>query len=147
MAVAVAGLMLVGCGGADLIADQLEGQLEIDEGAFQPGSSASDNAKASLVVEGETYVWEKNDWTTCTIGGALPVWVGFQTTELNWDGDWVQFIDRGDGGINFSAYLAGVEYSGTGSGEADEIRSDGFSYTGDMGVDGQSVDVSLDVTC
>lgn len=145
--VVVVGLAIGGCGGADLIIDQMDDQVALDEGAVQPGSDASDNAMATLVVDGETYVWEKNDWTTCTIDGLTPVWVGFQNTEHNWDDDWFQFIDRGDGGINFSAYLDGEEYGGTGSGEADEIRSDGFTYTGDMTVDGESVDVSLDVTC
>lgn len=58
-----------------------------------------------------------------------------------------QFIDRGDGGINFSAMFEGEEYSNTGSGSADEIRSDGFSYTGEMGTGGGVVDVELEVSC
>lgn len=61
--------------------------------------------------------------------------------------DWVLFIDRGDGGINFSAVLGGEQYSGTGSGEADEITSNGFTYTGTMSHDGDRIDASLEVTC
>ena len=137
-------LVIAACGG---VADLATGQLALDESAFEPNAGVSDNAMATLVVDGTTYTFEKNEWTTCTIGGALPVWVGFQLAEHNWDDDWFQFIDRGDGGLNFSAYLDGEEYSGTGSGEADEIRSDGFTYTGDMGVSGEQVDVSLEVTC
>lgn len=38
----------------------------------------------------------------------------------------------GDGGINFSTFLGGEEYTGTGSGEADEIADTGFSCTGTM---------------
>lgn len=142
-AITAMALALAACGSLP----DVGGLAEIDEEAFEPGSSASENAMATLVVDGETYVWEKNEWTFCEIGGSLPVWVDFSKAEDKWSEDWVQFLDRGDGGINFSAYLGGEEYHGTGSGEADEIRSDGFSYTGDMGVNGEQVDVSLDVTC
>lgn len=141
--VTVVVMAVAACGGIPDVA----GLADIDEEDFEPGASASDNAMATLVVEDQTYVWEKNEWTYCEIGGNLPVWASFQQSEARLSDDWVQFIDRGDGGINFSAYLDGEEYSGTGSGEADEIRTDGFSYTGDMGVNGESVDVSLDVTC
>lgn len=123
------------------------GLADIDEEAFEPGAGVSDAAVATLIVGDTTYAWEKNDWTTCDIGGSFPVWVGFQTNESTASGDWVQFIDRGDGGINFSAYLNGEEYHGTGSGEADEIHSDGFSYTGEMTSSGEPIDVRLDVTC
>ncbi|HUG09119.1 MAG TPA: hypothetical protein VMP13_09550 [Acidimicrobiia bacterium] len=60
----------------------------------------------------------------------MPAWAHFQEDETTQTGNWVQFIDRGDGGINFSAVLDGEEYSGTGSGEADGITSDGFSTRG-----------------
>lgn len=141
VAVAVA-LVLAACGGLPDIGDL----AEVDEEAFEPGSNASDDAIATLVVAGDTHVWEKNDWTFCEIGGALPVWVSFQENESTASGDWVQFLQRDDG-INFSAVIDGGEYTGTGSGEADEIRSNGFSYTGEMGHEGESVEVSLDVTC
>lgn len=134
----VAVLALAGCGGVpDLI----------DEEALQAGPDVSEDARATLTVDGEVYEWDANEWTTCTIGGAMPVWAHFQSGETTQEDDWVQFIDRGDGGINFSAVLDGEEHSGTGSGEADEITGNGFTYTGTMNRGGQSVDVTLEVTC
>lgn len=133
-------LALAACGAADDLAG-------LDEEAFEPGSSASADARATLTVGSDVHEWEANEWTTCTLGGAMPAWAHFQEDETTQTGDWVQFIDRGDGGINFSAVLGGEEYSGTGSGEADEITSDGFVYTGTMGHAGDSIDVRLEVTC
>lgn len=133
-------LVLAACGG-------VTDMLDLDEEAFQPGSGVSDDARARLTVGSDVYEWEGNEWTTCTLGGAIPAWAHFQQDETTQTGDWVQFIDRGDGGINFSAVLGGEEFSGTGSGEADEITSDGFSYTGTMNHAGDSVDVRLEVTC
>lgn len=133
-------LVLAACGG-------VTDMLDLDEDAFQPGSGVSDDARARLTVGSDVYEWEGNEWTTCTLGGAMPVWAHFQEDETTQTGDWVQFIDRGDGGINFSAVLGGDEYAGTGSGEADEITSDGFSYTGTMSHAGDSLDVGLEVTC
>lgn len=119
----------------------------IDEEALQSGSDVSADARATLTIDGEVFEWEANESTTCTIGGAMPDWAHFQAGETTQAGDWVQFIDRGDGGINFSAVLDGDEYSGTGSGEADEITGNGFTYTGTMNTGGQNVDVELEVTC
>lgn len=133
-------LALAACGAAADVAG-------LDEEAFEPGSNVSADAQATLTVGSDVHQWEANEWTTCTLGGAMPVWVGFQEDETTQTGDWVQFIDRGDGGINFSAVLDGEEYSGTGSGEADEITSDGFVYTGTMSHAGEQVDVRLEVTC
>ncbi len=132
-------LALAACGGAT-------DEPNVED-AFGVGSSASEDARATLTVGSDLYEWAANEWTTCTLGGAMPVWAHFQEDETTQTGDWVQFIDRGDGGINLSAVLDGEEYSGTGSGEADEITSDGFVYTGTMGHAGQSVDVRLEVTC
>ena len=132
-------LTLAACGGS---ADEPNA-----EDAFEVGPNASEDARATLSVGSDVYEWEANEWTTCTLGGAMPVWAHFQEDETTQTGDWVQFIDRNDGGVNFSAVLDGEQYSGTGSGEADEITSDGFAYTGTMGHAGQSVDVRLEVTC
>lgn len=117
------------------------------EEAFQPGSNVSANAGATLTVGSDVYEWVGNDWATCTLGGAMPVWAHFQEDETTQTGNWVQFIDRGDGGINFSAVLNGEEYAGTGSGQADEITSDGLVYTGTMSHAGDLIDVRLEVTC
>lgn len=133
-------LALAACSGA-------EEDLGLEE-AFQPGSNVSEDARATLTVGSDVYEWEANEWTTCTLDGAMPVWAGFQEDETTQTGDWVQFIDRGDGGIHFSAVLDGEEYSGNGLGDgADEITSDGFVYTGRMAHAGDQVDVSLEVTC
>lgn len=133
-------LALAACGAAADMAG-------LDEEAFEPGSNASSDARATLTVGTDVHEWEANEWTTCTLDGAMPVWAHFQEDETTQTGNWVQFIDRGDGGINFSAVLDGEEYSGTGSGEADEVTSDGFVYTGTMGHAGAQVDVTLEVTC
>ncbi|MFP3882464.1 MAG: hypothetical protein ACLFRT_00055 [Actinomycetota bacterium] len=141
-------LVLAACGGdiSDAVGAVDSGPADGEE-AFESGSNASSDARATLTVGSDVHQWEANEWTTCTIGGGMPVWAHFQADETTQTGDWVQFIDRGDGGINFSAVLDGEEYAGTGSGEADEITSDGFVYSGTMGHDGEQVDVSLEVTC
>jgi hypothetical protein len=131
-------LTVAACGGGD--------DLGLEE-AFEPGANLSANAGATLTVGADVYEWEGNEWATCTLGGAMPVWAHFQENETTQTGNWVQFIDRGDGGINFSAVLDGEEYAGTGSGEADEINSDGFVYTGTMSHAGELIDVRLEVTC
>lgn len=91
-------------------------------------------------------VWRRNPEAAPTSVPARP-WSPVAATTVRPPQGAPEFIDRGDGGINFSAVLGGEEYSGTGSGEADEITSDGFVYTGTMGHVGQSVDVRLEVTC
>jgi len=106
-------LTLAACGGATDEPDM--------EDVIEVGSNASEDARATLTVGSDVHEWEANEWTTCILGGAMPVWAHFQEDETTQTGDWVQFIDRGGGGINFSAVLGGEEYSGTGSGEADEI--------------------------
>ncbi|HEX6220373.1 MAG TPA: hypothetical protein VF115_04720 [Acidimicrobiia bacterium] len=140
---AVVAVALSACGAVPDVGDL----ADTGDEAFEPGAGVSDSAKATLILNGTTYTWEKNDWTMCDIGGNVPVWVGFQQTEDRPGGDWFSFIDTGDDIINFSAFLDGGEYEGTGGGAADEIRSDGFSYTGDMTSGGEVLDVSLEVTC
>lgn len=107
------------------------------------------DASATLIVGDEVYTWTAEQMTVCEINGVFgPANADFGVPpSQGGGGPWFQFIDRGDGGINFSAVLEGAEYSGTGSGAADEIRSDGFSYTGEMGTGGESVDVELEVSC
>jgi hypothetical protein len=130
-----------------------------EDGSIDPGAAAnagsggsgdaaaSGDAMATLTVDGEVYRWTADQATLCLIGGTFPADAEFREAPQGEEGDWVQFLDRGDGGVNFSAVLGGEEYSGTGSGEADEIRSDGFTYTGTMNRDGQNLDVELEVTC
>ncbi|MGK2949266.1 MAG: hypothetical protein ACSLFP_11870 [Acidimicrobiales bacterium] len=102
---------------------------------------------ATLTVAGEPYSWSADKAVICNIGGTFPADAEFREVPRPGDGDWFQFLDRGDGGINFSAVLGGEEHSGTGAGEADEIRSDGFSFTGTLNRDGEVLDVELEVTC
>lgn len=134
-------LVLTACGG---IAELADAGLEED---FSPQPMASENAEAVLVVGGDAYTWEYNEWTICSVDGVFPAQASFQTGESTQSSDWVQFIDRDDGGINFSAYIAGEEYHGTGSGEADSITSTGFTYVGTMGYNGEDLETSLEVTC
>lgn len=100
------------------------------------------------MVDGEVYTWTADQMTGCTIDGVFPASADFGVPpSQGGEGPWVQFIDRGDGGINFSAVIDGEEYSGTGSGAAAEIRSDGFTYSGPMNRNGEVLDVELDVNC
>ena len=157
-------LALVGCGGgegatdADEVVDADgqssasgdsstggEGPTEGDDA--QEAADAGGSAGATLVVGDRTIEWAGNEWTYCEIGGLFPANVEFQVEEVKQEGDWFQFIDRGDGGVNFSAVLDGEEYGGTGSGKADEIRDDGFTYTGSLNRGGEVLDTSLDPTC
>lgn len=132
-------------GAGDSTAHSGEVSSEGGEGTANEGRSA---AMARLVVGDITYTWEGNEWTYCEIGGLFPANAEFQTEQDKRAGNWVQFIDRGDGGINFSAILEGEEYAGTGSGEgADEITSSGFTYTGTVNRGGQVLDASLEVSC
>lgn len=106
-------------------------------------------AMATLTVGDNVYTWTAEQMGTCEINGIFgPANAEFGVPpSQGGEGPWVQFIDRGDGGVNFSAVLEGEEYSGTGPGEADEIRSGGFTYTGDMGSGGERFEVELEVQC
>ena len=95
----------------------------------------------------DTYVFEGNEWTICDIGGLFPVNAEFQLQEVKRDGDWFQFIDRGDGSVNFSAVFDGEEYAGTGPGEADDVTESGFTYTGALNRGGVKLDTVLEVSC
>lgn len=123
------------------------GDASTDDGAEATADGTS-QAMATLVVGDDTYTWEGNQWTYCEIGGLFPANAEFQTEQDKRAGNWVQFIDRGDGGIHFSAILEGEEFAGTGSGEAaDEITSNGFTYTGTLNRGGETLDASLEVSC
>lgn len=158
LTVALLVLALVACGGGD--ADPDGGtDTPADAGdttAAPADTSASDDATtgsggsamATLTVGDDVYTWAAEDMGTCEINGIFPASADFGVPpSQGGEGPWVQFIDRGDGGVNFSALLEGEEYSGTGSGEADEIRSDGFTYTGNMGSGGEQYEVELEVQC
>lgn len=167
MAVFLVGLLMVlaACGGSTTaesgdVADAAttgDGGQDIDRG--QPGSSGSSSgggdgaatatsgASAMLAVGTETYAFAGNQWTYCEIGGLFPANAEFQTEQDKRAGNWVQFVDRGDGGVNFSAVLEGEEYSGTGSGEADEITSTGLTYTGRLNRGGEVLEAWLEVSC
>jgi hypothetical protein len=132
-------------GNDDASAGGSNGGADSDGGSTTGGGISQ--AAATLVVGSNTYTWEGNQWTYCEISGLFPASVEFQKEEIKYDGDWFQFLDRGDGGINFSAVLEGEEYSGTGSGEADEIFSNGFTYTGFLSSQGERYDVQLEVSC
>lgn len=135
-----AGLAESGDGGPSGAAD--------GQSVSEPNSDGSERpAAATLVVGDETYAWEGNQWTYCETDGIFPANAKFQDEATTQSGNWVQFIDRGDGGINFSAVLEGEEYTGTGSGEADEITDSGFTYTGDLNNRGESYDIRLEVSC
>jgi hypothetical protein len=129
-------------GATDTSAARIDEGIEVDQGS-------GGDATATLTVGDEVYTWAAEQMTVCEINGVFgPANADFGVPpSQGGTGPWVQFIDRGDGGINFSAVLEGAEYSGTGSGSADEIRSDGFSYTGTMGTDGENVEVELEVSC
>lgn len=146
--------VLAACGGDD--ADSAAGDDDLgnapgdtsavvgDDGAEASGGDAT----ATLTIGDEVYTWTADDTTRCVIDGIFPASADFGVPpSQGGQGPWVQFTDRGDGGIHFSAVIEGREYSGTGSGEADEIRSDGFSYTGMMGSEGERLDVELEVFC
>jgi hypothetical protein len=119
--------------------------------SVEPGGAGGDGdtgaAMATLVVGGETYSFEGNQWTYCEIGGLFPANAEFQTEQEKHSGAWVQFIDRGDGGIHFSALIDAEEYTGTGAGEADEITSNGLVYTGTLNRNGEVLEASLEVSC
>lgn len=83
----------------------------------------------------------------CYVDQNFPANGEFREAPPGDEGDWFQFLDRGDGGINFSAVLGGERYAGTGGGEADEIRADGFTYTGTLNRGGEIFDVELAVSC
>lgn len=151
-------LMLAACGGSDaessgdgsVSADGSGDAGGGDDGASgnQGGETTGADAMATLTLGDEVYTWTGEDMNVCSIGGIFPANADFGVPpSQGGQGPWVQFIDRGDGGINFSALIDGQEYSGTGSGEADEIRSDGFTYTGSMGGGGERFEVQLEVTC
>lgn len=138
-----------GNGSSDPSAD-VSGGGDVDD-RFDSGGTddgGASDATATLTVGADVYTWTGEQMNVCAIDGIFPANADFGVPpSQGGDGPWVQFIDRGDGGINFSAVLEGEEYSGTGSGEADEIRSDGFTYTGMMGSGGQRVEVELEVEC
>ncbi len=123
-----------------------DGSSSPDDGS-DPADGGTGAARATLVVGDETYTWEGNQWTYCEIGGLFPANAEFQTEPDKRSGNWVQFIDRRDGGINFSAILGGREFGGTGSGEADEITSNGFTFTGSLNNSGTVYDARLEVSC
>lgn len=117
-------------------------------GGDDAASGGSSQAVATLTIGDETHVFEGNQWTDCEIGGGfLAARAEFQQDESKQSGDWFQFLDREDGGINFSAVIDGEEYSGTGGGDADEITSNGFTYTGPMNRSGERLDTVLEVSC
>lgn len=149
-------VVLAACGGGDPQGGDAAQAEPVDPNGdvvdAQNGSApitGGDGAMARLVVAGEAYTWAAEQMTVCEIDGVFgPANADFGVSpSQGGSGPWVQFIDRGDGGINFSAVIDGVDHHGTGSGEADEIRADGFSYAGTMTRDGEIVDVALDVTC
>ena len=148
--------VLAACGGGDTqgggAADAEFPDPNGDVADTQNESSSvtgGDGSTARLEVAGEVYTWTAEEMTVCEINGIFgPANADFGVPpSQGGTGPWVQFIDRGDGGINFSAVIDGVDHYGTGSGEADDVRSDGFSYAGTMTRDGEVVDVELDVTC
>ena len=159
LAAALLMLALVACGGGDSDSDGGTGTptdagdptaAPADTGGSDEATTGDSGggAMATLTVGDEVYTWAAEDMGTCEIGGIFPANADFGVPpSQGGEGPWVQFLDRGDGGINFSAVLDGEEYSGTGSGEADEIRSDGFSYTGSMGRGGERIEVELEVQC
>ena len=141
--------LLAACGGGD--GD--DGDAAVDDAALDgetdgaEADPAGGDSMATLTVDGERYTWAADKMELCLIGGDFPVDAEFREVPRPGDGDWFQFFDRGDGGIHFSAILGGKEYSGTGAGEADEIRADGFTYTGNLNQDGAELDAELEVTC
>lgn len=146
--------LLAACGGGD--GD--DGDAAVDDAAVDDSAvdgetdgaeadPAGGDSMATLTVDGERYTWAADKMELCLIGGDFPVDAEFREVPRPGDGDWFQFYDRGDGGIHFSAILGGKEYSGTGAGEADEIRADGFTYTGNLNQDGAELDAELEVTC
>ncbi|KAA3640759.1 MAG: hypothetical protein DWP92_02415 [Armatimonadetes bacterium] len=158
VAILLLALVLAACGGDDsdsvATGDTTSGGATDTSAAGPHDGTLGDEgsgggASATLIVEGEVYTWTAEQMTVCEINGVFgPANADFGVPpSQGGDGPWFQFIDRGDGGINFSAVLEGAEYTGTGSGAADEIRSDGFSYTGEMGTGGEQVDVEPEVDC
>lgn len=156
-------IALVGCGGDDgggtdgaaTVAPAGDddttagaGAAETEEAAVDDGTgTGGGDASATLTLDGEPHSWTAEDMTTCEVDGIFPASADFGTPpSQGGEGPWVQFIDRGDGGVNFSAVIDGVEYMGTGSGEA-EIGADGFSYSGTMGAEGAQVEAVLEVSC
>lgn len=151
-------LVLAACGGGDSgssngvsdpVADASSGE-RADGGTDSGGGDGreSGNATAILTIGADVYTWTAEQMSVCSIDGIFPANADFGVPpSQDGEGPWVQFIDRGDGGINFSAVIDGEEYAGTGSGEADEIRSDGFTYTGAMNRGGEVLDVELEVSC
>ena len=136
---------LAGCGGGE--ADPVGGAGSQSGGGTAAGADttnanadggdagdSSGNSTATLTVGGDVYTWTADQMTVCEINGVFgPANADFGVPpSQGGGGPWVQFIDRGDGGVNFSAVIDGEEYSGTGSGEADEIRPDGFDTSGSM---------------
>lgn len=160
VSVATLALGVAACGGGDTdssdVSDSpsagVDGPVDTTTDA-DAGSGGSDEAPAAgdsmatLTVDGEVYSWTADQSELCLIGETYPVDAEFREAPRGQEGDWFQFLDRGDGGINFSAVLEGQEYSGTGSGEADEIRADGFTYAGTLNRDGENLDVELVVSC
>ncbi len=159
LAISLLALVLVACGGDDAnstdggddrAANGSGGTAVVggDDGA-DAGETSGGGAMATLTVAGDIYTWTAEQMTVCEIDGIFgPANADFGIPpSQGGEGPWVQFIDRGDGGINFSAVIDGEEYSGTGSGEADEVRSDGFTYTGNMTRSGERLDVELEVSC
>lgn len=158
LAILVLALVLAACGGDDADStaagdDASNGVSDASAAGVDDGTAGDErsggDATATLTVGDEVYSWTAEQMTVCEINGVFgPANADFGVPpSQGGSGPWFQFIDRGDGGINFSAMFEGEEYSGTGSGSADEIRSDGFSYTGEMGTGGGVVDVELEVSC
>lgn len=147
-------VVLSACGGGDSdsrheVSDTVA-DSSADGGPDSGGNDEGDasDATATLTVGADVYTWTGDQMNVCSIDGIFPANADFGVPpSQGGEGPWVQFIDRGDGGINFSAVLEGEEYAGTGSGEADEIRSDGFTHTGTMGSGGQRFEVELEVQC
>lgn len=123
------------------------GLADSDGDDFEQVPGASDNAMATLMVGDETYVFEKNDSTRCELGGVLPVSAYFQQGEDQSSGDWFNFSQSNGGVTNLSAVVDGEALHDAGSGKADEIRADGFTYTGELSEEDGPVVISLDVTC
>jgi|FLYL01.1.fsa_nt_gi hypothetical protein len=149
--VPVLGLLLAACGAGDT-GGATNPSLAVSEPeqtgtAGRPG--ADGNPTAKLTAGSEVYTWTSDQANTCEIEGML----GHPSADFGippsqgGEGPWVQFLDRGDGGVNFSAVLEGEEYSGTGPGESEKVGTNSFRYTGTMNRSGEPVEVVLEVSC
>ncbi len=158
--IAVLALVLAACGGGDSdgggeatsdpVGDRASDSSDSESGAADvgTGNGGSSSAMATLTVGDEVYTWTADQMVICEVNGVFgPANAEFREAPRGQDGNWVQFIDRGDGGVNFSAVLGGEEHVGTGPGEADDLSPAGWTFTGEMSRSNEPVDVELEVTC